>query len=75
MLSDIPFEDSFTNKKKIQLSNKFNIAYICSFSYDEPYLELINAAVKLKDVQIYITGNYPVAKINPHDYEHVNFTG
>ncbi len=75
ILSDIPFENSFTDKKKIELSNKFNIGYVCSFSYDEPYLELIRAALELDGVQIYITGNYPVVKINPEDYKHVKFIG
>ena len=75
ILSDIPFENSFTDKKMVQLSERFNICYICSFSYDEPYFELIDAAKELNDVQIYITGNYPVVKINPDDYKHVKFTG
>ncbi len=75
ILSDIPFENKFKDLKKKQLSEKFNICYICSFSYDEPYFELIKAASDLKDVQIHITGNYPIVSINPNDYPHINFTG
>lgn len=75
ILSDIPFEDKFQDVKKKYLSDKFNICYICSFSYDEPYEELIKAAEEVNDVQIYITGNYPIVNINPEDYKHVKFTG
>jgi len=75
ILSDIPFEDKFRKIEKIRLSNKFNICYICTFSYDEPYCELIEAAKQLDDIQIYITGNYVMANINPNDYKHVIFTG
>ncbi|MBK7105264.1 MAG: glycosyltransferase [Ignavibacteriae bacterium] len=75
ILSDIPFESKFESVKKRDLGNKFNICYICSFSYDEPYFELIEAAKNLPDVQIFITGNYPIANITPEKYEHVKFTG
>ena len=75
ILSDIPFENKFVDLKKIALSAKFNVCYICSFSYDEPYLELIEAASRLDEVQVYITGNYPQAKISPDNYKHIKFTG
>jgi len=75
ILSDIPFEDKLKDKKIIKLGEKFNICYICTFSYDEPYYELIEAARKLDDVQIYITGNYVMANINPEEYKQVKFTG
>lgn len=75
ILSDIPFEGVFDSIKKINLSHKFNICYICSFSYDEPYMELIKATSKFEDIQFYITGNYPIVKLNPQDYPHIKFTG
>lgn len=44
--------------EKIQLKGKKNVLYICSFSDDEPYEEVIRAARMLdKDIFIYITGN------------------
>jgi glycosyltransferase involved in cell wall biosynthesis len=43
---------------KINLNNKFSVAYICTFANDEPYSEVISSASFLnKDVTIYITGN------------------
>jgi glycosyltransferase involved in cell wall biosynthesis len=75
ILSDIPFENGFAGINKKPLTEKFNLCYICTFSYDEPYFELIKAAGKLSDVQVYITGNYPIVNINPDDYKHVIFTG
>ena len=75
ILSDIPFENNFTHKNKIVLSKKFNVFYICTFSGDEPYMEVIKAAYELKDVQIFITGNFASANINPDNYKHIKFTG
>ena len=75
ILSDIPFENGFANKSKTILSEKFNICYICTFADDEPYMELIKAVSELKDVQVFITGNYESVKLNPDDYKHVAFTG
>lgn len=47
-----------------QLSGKHNLAFICSFSSDEPYNEVIAAARNIpNDIHIYITGKYP-GKIN-----------
>lgn len=47
----------YCNKKRV-LNGKFNILFICSWSEDEPYEEVIKAAKFLdKDVHIYITGN------------------
>ena len=75
ILSDIPFEDTFSAFNKTPLSEKFNICYICTFSYDEPYLEVIKAASNLSNVQFYITGSYDMANLIPNDYPHVHFTG
>ena len=75
ILSDIPFEDIFISKQEIKLSEKFSVCYICTFSYDEPYMEVIKAAHELKDIQIFITGNFASQNINPDSYKHVKFTG
>jgi glycosyltransferase involved in cell wall biosynthesis len=46
------------NCDKSQLRGQKNVLYICSFSDDEPYEEVIRAATMLeKDIVIYITGN------------------
>ncbi len=45
--------------EKIELKGKFSILYICTFSEDEPFMEVIKAADLLPDnVYIYITGEY-----------------
>lgn len=75
ILSDIPFENTFSAVNNKTLSDKFNICYICTFSYDEPYFEVFKAASELSDVQFYITGSYDMANLNPNDYPQVNFTG
>jgi glycosyltransferase involved in cell wall biosynthesis len=64
--------------KGIELRSKHNIAYICTFSDDEPYRQVIESAKYLpKDVTIYITGNSN--KLNPEikqmTPENIVFTG
>jgi len=45
--------------EKIELNGQFCILYICTFSEDEPFMEVIKAADLLNDdVYIYITGAY-----------------
>lgn len=75
IISDIPFEDQLLTDKKINLSDKFNLLYICTFAPDEPYQEVIEAAKVSNNINIYITGKYERVDINPEDYPHVNFTG
>ncbi len=49
----------FENYKKILLKGEINILYICTYSQDEPYLALFEAAKHLEDtIYIYVTGNY-----------------
>jgi len=43
--------------KQTELKGKYNILFICTFSYDEPWEEVIQAATLLdKDIYIYISG-------------------
>lgn len=50
-----------------KLTGTTNIAFICSFSSDEPFYEVIEAAKHLpKDVFIYITGKH-IGKVDPND--------
>jgi glycosyltransferase involved in cell wall biosynthesis len=52
-LPDVP------EAKEYPVAGRINIAYICTFSADEPYLEVIEAARSLPaDVMIYVTGKY-----------------
>jgi glycosyltransferase involved in cell wall biosynthesis len=42
-----------------KLAGKINIAFICTFDVDEPYLEVINSARSIPDdIVIYFTGKY-----------------
>jgi len=64
------------NHKLVHLEGKFKFAYICTFSDDEPYNELINSAKFLnEDVMIYITGNYK-NKVDINQFpNHLRFVG
>ncbi len=58
----------FQPNSKKRLDGPFNIFFICSFSEDEPYVEVIKAASLLKkDVHIYISGNYQKAGLIPSE--------
>jgi glycosyltransferase involved in cell wall biosynthesis len=55
IIRDVPViyditEQFFTN-------DKFSIAVVCSFNYDEPIEEIFEAARQLSDIQFYMTGN------------------
>jgi glycosyltransferase involved in cell wall biosynthesis len=44
---------------RLHLAGSINVAYICTFSVDEPYTEVLKAAGMLPlDICIYVTGNY-----------------
>ncbi len=50
---------STPHNEKTQLSGINNIVSICTYSDDEPYLEIIESAKSIsKDIHIYITGNH-----------------
>jgi glycosyltransferase involved in cell wall biosynthesis len=49
----------FPRPKPYPVSGKINLAYICTYSVDEPYRALFEAAGSLdQDILIYVTGNY-----------------
>jgi glycosyltransferase involved in cell wall biosynthesis len=54
---------SFPKITKINLSKKFNLVNINTFSSDEPLEKILEAASKLPQVEFYITGNLM------HDYQ------
>ncbi|GAB4334215.1 MAG: hypothetical protein Kow0037_12760 [Calditrichia bacterium] len=75
IISDVPVK--FGPEKERKLSDKFNITFVCSYTYDEPLKEVLEAAQKLPDVSIYITGNYKSAdpELIASKPENVHFTG
>ena len=61
----------FENHKKIDLKNKFNILFICTYAEDEPYKEVFKAVDYLNDnFHIYITGNYNKISIKNFNLSH-----
>lgn len=75
IIRDIPYEKSLLKNEKLILIGKFNLLFICIFSDDEPYLEVIKAAKKHPDVQFYISGNYKKAAIDQDYNNNIIFTG
>ena len=54
----------FDIKRNMELAGERNVVYICSFSQDEPYENVIRAAEFLdREIHLYITGNYKRAGI------------
>jgi glycosyltransferase involved in cell wall biosynthesis len=66
-----------TALKNVRLGTKA-VFYICSFSNDEPYLEVLEAAeiLGISGFTTYISGNYAKAGIiHPKEYPTIKFTG
>jgi glycosyltransferase involved in cell wall biosynthesis len=63
--------------EKKQLAGRNNIVFICSFSSDEPYQEVIQAFNMLDiNFQVYITGDYKkVYNCDVINKKNINFTG
>ncbi|AXS82125.1 glycosyltransferase family 1 protein [Marinobacter sp. Arc7-DN-1] len=52
--------------KKEKLQGEFNVFFICTFSDDEPFQEVLEAAKLMpSDWVIYVSGNYKKANIQP----------
>lgn len=51
-------------RETIDLARDQNILYVCTFSQDEPYQNVIRAAGLINDTGIYISGDYHKAGIN-----------
>jgi glycosyltransferase involved in cell wall biosynthesis len=75
IISDIPYEEKLFTNEKMELSPLFNICYICTYSADEPYKEVFEAARKNEKVKVYVTGDYKKVNIDPNNYPHITFTG
>lgn len=62
-------------KSKIKLRGGKNILFICTFSQDEPYRQVINALGKVsKDIFMYVTGHCP-SELLQNSPNNVIFTG
>lgn len=49
---------------KQKLRGEYNLLFICTFSEDEPYLEVIKAAMRIDEgVCIYVSGNFQKKKV------------
>ncbi|MCD4812023.1 hypothetical protein K8R14_05540 [bacterium] len=74
LVVDIPKSDL---KRKISMSEKFNIIVISSFAPDEPIEEILAAANQLSNVTFYVTGNFMQCKKELRDKKPKNvfFTG
>jgi hypothetical protein len=60
----------------IPLRSKHNIAYVCSFYLDEPYLEVFEAFRDAKDTTLYVTGHAPQDVLEHYSsYQNIVFTG
>lgn len=61
---------------KIALDGKINIVFICTYHDDEPYEEVIDAAMDLSDdIVIYITGNHKNRFDNDKLPKNIRLTG
>ncbi|TAJ92352.1 MAG: glycosyltransferase [Gammaproteobacteria bacterium] len=68
----------FPVKNKIPLPDVFNIVFVCTYSPDEPYENVIEAVAKSRDnLRLHVTGNYKKARgrIDTNKYVNVTFTG
>ena len=50
--------------EKIELNNSFNLFFICSFSSDEPYIEIFEAVKSIENLTLYVTGDYNKAGLS-----------
>jgi glycosyltransferase involved in cell wall biosynthesis len=75
ILPDIPNEKDLYIANSEKIDDKFNICFICTFNYDEPYLEVFKAAEYFDNTTIYVTGNYKNKITFPEQYKNVVFTG
>ena len=75
IISDIPFEEKLLTDEKIELSSLLNVCYVCTYSQDEPYKEVFEAAKQNKKIKVYVTGDYKKVDIDPSNYPHIQFAG
>jgi glycosyltransferase involved in cell wall biosynthesis len=75
VLPDIPNEAQLSIENVTQIDDKFNICFICTFNYDEPYSEVLEAAKQLENTTIHITGKYANKISDPENHPNVVFTG
>lgn len=68
----------FPVKTKIDLKGKMNFVFICTFSLDEPYSDVLEAASWFnEEIHIYVTGNFnkAISPMKIRMYKNITFTG
>ena len=55
LVPDVPIK--FAERERFPRPERFTVAVVCSFNYDEPIREILEAAATLPDVQFFMTGN------------------
>ena len=55
LVPDVPIE--FPGREPFLRPRNFTVAVVCSFNYDEPIREILEAAAAVPDVQFFMTGN------------------
>jgi len=75
VLPDPPLDLEENKTECYNVSDKINICYINTYSFDEPYTKVVNAVKDLNDVILYITGNYINNKITLSKSENIVHTG
>jgi hypothetical protein len=76
-LTDILSSTKYQSGHFMQLKSAFSVAFISSFSDDEPLLAVFNAASQIPDVEFYITGDNTNSeqRIFAKKPDNVNMTG
>jgi len=62
LVPDVPIE--FTRRKAFSRPRGFTVAVVCSFNYDEPIREILEATARVPDAYFFITGN--PKHLDPH---------
>lgn len=75
MVQDVPI--SYEVNEEFPMNGTFSVAAVCSFNYDEPIEQIVQAARKMSDVRFYMTGNpkFLDSKLKSDLPENVTLTG
>ncbi|OQX14866.1 MAG: hypothetical protein BWK80_41450 [Desulfobacteraceae bacterium IS3] len=66
----------FGKYRKLRLKGEKNVFYICTFSGDEPYMELLKAAEYIDEkIFIYVSGDYNSKALPEKSASNIIFTG
>jgi glycosyltransferase involved in cell wall biosynthesis len=75
IVRDVPVV--YPRSQRFSKPEQFTVAVICSFNYDEPIAEILQAAASLPDVQFFFTGDYRrlAPQVRQLQSSNVSFTG